>query len=53
MKILMISTEYPPMQGGIGRYSEKLVDSLRSEGIDQFLRVATNTTLHRRYWSLL
>jgi len=37
MKILMISTEYPPMQGGVGRYSEKLVDSLRSEGIQVFV----------------
>ena len=33
----MISTEYPPMQGGVGRYSEKLVDSLRSEGIQVFV----------------
>ncbi len=29
----MISTEYPPMQGGVGRYSKKLVDSLKSEGV--------------------
>lgn len=33
MKILMISTEYPPMQGGVGSYSKKLVDSLRNEGV--------------------
>jgi len=37
MKILMISTEYPPMQGGVGRYSKKLVDSLRSEGAQVFI----------------
>jgi glycosyltransferase involved in cell wall biosynthesis len=37
MKILMISTEYPPMQGGVGRYSKKLVDSLRSEGVQVFV----------------
>lgn len=37
MKILMISTEYPPMQGGVGRYSKKLVDSLRSEGLQVFV----------------
>jgi glycosyltransferase involved in cell wall biosynthesis len=30
----MISTEYPPMQGGVGRYSKKLVDSLRKEGLE-------------------
>jgi glycosyltransferase involved in cell wall biosynthesis len=33
LKILMISTEYPPMQGGVGRYCKKLVDSLRNEGM--------------------
>lgn len=33
----MISTEYPPMQGGIGRYSEKLVDSLKNEGVEVFV----------------
>jgi glycosyltransferase involved in cell wall biosynthesis len=37
MKILMISTEYPPMQGGVGRYTKKLVDSLRSEGLKVFV----------------
>ena len=29
----MISTEYPPMQGGVGGYCKKLVDSLRREGV--------------------
>lgn len=33
----MISTEYPPMQGGVGRYCKKLVDSLRSEGARVFV----------------
>lgn len=33
----MISTEYPPMQGGVGRYTKKLVDSLRSEGLKVFV----------------
>jgi hypothetical protein len=31
--ILMVYTEYPPMQGGIGRYTYNLVKSLRSKGI--------------------
>jgi hypothetical protein len=31
--ILMVCTEYPPMQGGIGRYTYNLVKSLRSKGI--------------------
>ena len=34
MKILMISTEYPPMKGGVAHYSQKLVDSLRNEGME-------------------
>lgn len=29
MKVLMVSTEYPPMRGGVGRYSAKLVQALR------------------------
>ncbi len=33
LKVLMISTEYPPMQGGVGGYCKKLVDSLRREGV--------------------
>jgi len=33
----MISTEYPPMQGGVGRYCKKLVDSLKNEGILVFV----------------
>ncbi len=30
----MVSTEYPPMQGGVGRYSKKLVDALRDQGVE-------------------
>jgi glycosyltransferase involved in cell wall biosynthesis len=33
-KILMVCTEYPPMQGGVGRYTNNLVNSLRSNNID-------------------
>ena len=32
MKILMVSTEYPPMRGGVGRYASKLVEALRKTG---------------------
>src|ERR671911_639649 len=32
MKILMVSTEYPPMKGGVGRYTSKLVQALRNTG---------------------
>jgi glycosyltransferase involved in cell wall biosynthesis len=34
MKILMVSTEYPPMKGGVAHYSQKLVASLRNEGLE-------------------
>jgi hypothetical protein len=37
LKVLMISTEYPPMQGGVGGYCKKLVDSLRREGVQVFV----------------
>ena len=29
----MVSTEYPPMKGGVAHYSQKLVGSLRNEGL--------------------
>ncbi len=31
--VLMVCTEYPPMQGGIGRYTFNLVQALRAKGI--------------------
>ena len=34
LKILMVSTEYPPMQGGVGRYTHNLVKSLRSNDLN-------------------
>ena len=34
MRILMVSTEYPPMKGGVAHYSQKLVGSLRNEGLE-------------------
>lgn len=36
----MVSTEYPPMQGGVGRYCKKLVDSLKNQDIE--VRVVCN-----------
>lgn len=29
----MVSTEYPPMHGGVGRYCERLVSALRKKGV--------------------
>ncbi len=34
LKILMVSTQYPPMHGGVGRYAYNLVRSLRSNNLD-------------------
>jgi glycosyltransferase involved in cell wall biosynthesis len=36
-RILMVSTEYPPMQGGVGRYTENLTISLRKEGLEVYV----------------
>jgi glycosyltransferase involved in cell wall biosynthesis len=34
IRILMISTEYPPMQGGVGRYTANLTKCLRKLGLE-------------------
>ena len=34
LKILMVCTEYPPMHGGIGRYTNNLVKALKNINID-------------------
>ncbi len=34
MRVMMVTTEYPPMQGGVGRYSANLVASLRKVGLE-------------------
>jgi glycosyltransferase involved in cell wall biosynthesis len=39
-KILMVSTEYPPMRGGVGRYTYNLVRQLRKKGLN--VLVASN-----------
>ncbi len=36
-RILMVSTEYPPMKGGVGRYTENLTKSLRKEGLEVYV----------------
>jgi len=33
----MVSTEYPPMQGGVGKYTENLTKSLRKEGLEVYV----------------
>jgi glycosyltransferase involved in cell wall biosynthesis len=37
MKLLMVSTEYPPMPGGVGRYTANLTNELRKAGLDVYV----------------
>jgi len=37
IRVLMVSTEYPPMKGGVGRYTENLTRSLRKEGLEVYV----------------
>jgi hypothetical protein len=30
ISVLMVSTEYPPMSGGVGRYTKNLSDALKN-----------------------
>ena len=34
LKLLMVATEYPPMKGGVGRYTYNLVSAIRKIGVD-------------------
>src|SRR5436309_5443195 len=37
IRILMVSTEYPPMQGGVGRYTFNLTEELRRRGLEVYV----------------
>ena len=34
MRVLLVSGEYPPMKGGVGRYSYNLAQAFRKKGVD-------------------
>ena len=34
LKVVMVSTEYPPMKGGVGRYTYNLTKALRRLGLE-------------------
>jgi hypothetical protein len=34
LRILMVSPEYPPINGGVGRYTYNLVQELKRQGLD-------------------
>lgn len=36
-RILMVSPEYPPMNGGVGRYAYNLVNELEGQGLDVYV----------------
>lgn len=37
IRVLMVTTEYPPMQGGVGRYAANLTKSLRKIGFEVYV----------------
>jgi glycosyltransferase involved in cell wall biosynthesis len=37
IRILMVSPEYPPINGGVGRYTHKLVNELKRHGLDVYV----------------
>ena len=49
MKVLMVSTEYPPMKGGIGRYTANLVHALNNIGDGIEVKVACNQDGHGEF----
>ena len=36
-KVLMVSTEYPPIPGGVGRYTSNLVKALKEVGVEVYV----------------
>jgi glycosyltransferase involved in cell wall biosynthesis len=37
VRVLMISPEHPPINGGVGRYTYNLVQELRRQGVDVYV----------------
>jgi glycosyltransferase involved in cell wall biosynthesis len=37
LRILMVSPEYPPINGGVGRYTYNLVNELKRQGLDVYV----------------
>lgn len=50
MRVLMVSTEYPPMPGGVGRYTANLTRALRKLGFD--VQIACNEAGNGQYAGL-
>jgi glycosyltransferase involved in cell wall biosynthesis len=50
ISVLMVSTEYPPMFGGVGRYTKNLSDALKKLGVRVY--VACNEKGNGDYFSL-
>ena len=50
LKILMVSTEYPPMNGGVGRYTSNLTRELNKFGLQ--VQVLSNENGHGDFFGL-
>lgn len=50
LKILMVSTEYPPMNGGVGRYTSNLTRELNKLGLQ--VQVLSNENGHGDFFGL-
>ena len=37
IRILMVSPEYPPINGGVGRYTHNLVNELKRQGLEVYV----------------
>src|SRR5215471_16755062 len=37
IRVLMVTTEYPPMKGGVGRYTANLTKSLQKMGLEVYV----------------
>jgi len=45
MKILVVSGEYPPMKGGVGRYTKNLVQAIaKKTGVEVLVAIGASTT---------
>jgi len=45
LRILMVSPEYPPINGGVGRYTYNLVNELKRQGLDVYVACIINTKM--------
>ncbi|OGO04949.1 MAG: hypothetical protein A2Y60_05415 [Chloroflexi bacterium RBG_13_54_9] len=51
MKVCFISGEYPPMQGGVADYTQRLAEALEELGVDSYIltSVKAHSSVHRDF----